>query len=88
MSEAEFDVAFDESDDDDEDDETIAAEIDHALAEMHAASAVSASASVTENPNPTLVLAKTSATPKEEGIHALPPPSRPHPCPAMEKCPL
>ena len=54
---------------------------------MHAASAVSASASVTENPNPTLVLPETSATPMEEGIHALPPPSRPRP-PAMEKRPL
>ena len=88
VSEVERNVAFDESDDEEEGDETMAAEIDCALAKMHAASAVAASASAAKNRNPTLVLAETSATPKEEGMHALPLLPCPRPCPAVEERPL
>jgi hypothetical protein len=84
VSEAELDVVFDEMEEDGEgeDDETMAAEIDRALAEMHAASA-SASA---EKPNEGgSVVVEASPSPTEEGMHALPPPPRPRP---VEKRPL
>jgi len=100
VSEAELDVVFDEADaeEEEEDDETMAAEIDRALAEMHAAAAVSASspsgaaapAAETANPSqgtPVVVDTETSVPPMEEGMHALPPPPRSRPCP-VEKRPL
>jgi len=88
VSEAELDVVFDEVEEDEEgeDDETMAAEIDRALAEMHAASAAAAA----EKPNKAEAMAvETSASPTEEGMHALPPPPRPRSCTGpVEKRPL
>ena len=92
VSEAELDVVFDEMEEEEEgeDDETMAAEIDRALAEMHAASAATASAAA-ENANQgtgtttSVVVEPSAAPPMEEGMHALPPPPRPRP---VEKRPV
>ena len=80
---AEPDVVFDEAEEEDEEDETMAAEIDRGLAEMHAAS-VSVASAVSENMNQregTLVIVEISATLMEEGMHALPAPPHPIPTP-------
>lgn len=85
VSESELDVVFDEAaeEENDEDDETMAAEIDRALAEMHAATA--AAAAVENASKGTLVVVESDATPMQEGMHALPPPPRPR---ATEKRPV
>ena len=96
MSEAELDFSSDEADAEEEydDDKVMAADIDHALTEMHAASTVSATASVaaaSESANAStgiLVIVETSAMTMEEGMHTIPLPLRPHSCSAVEKRPL
>ena len=93
MSEAELDFSSDEADAEEEydDDEVMAADIDHALTEMHAASAVSATASIaaaSESANAStgiLVIVKTSAMTMEEGMHTIPLLLHPHSCSAVEK---
>jgi hypothetical protein len=90
VSEADLDVVFDEAEE--EDDETMAAEIDRALAEMHAAAGAAtederkAEAIVVEAEN-------ENTTTMEGGMHALPPPPRPPPrpyvpLPTVEKRPI